>query len=72
MAGLFAVLLDIADEAGLAEEETKLPGTFQFVPKCLVGMDGEVGGDERQLRAGGNILPEKITSPAPVVIVPQP
>jgi hypothetical protein len=40
---LFALFLDAPDKAGLAEEEPEFTGAFQLVPKCLVGMDGEVG-----------------------------
>lgn len=40
---LFSLFLNAADEARLAKKETEFSGAFQFVPECLIGMDGEVG-----------------------------
>ena len=57
------------DEGGLAEQEIEVVDAVEAVLQCVVGVDGEVGGDDREPRAVANDTSEEISNDAARVIV---
>ena len=60
--GLFFGLVGIerGDETRLAEQEIQMLDLVEMLPQRVVGVDGEIGGDDREPRAGVNLGFEKI------------
>ena len=57
-----------ADAARLAVEKAHAADAVQNVAQGLVGVDGEVGGDDRQVRAGFQLFAEEVADAAGAVI----
>ena len=58
------------DEARFAEEEIQMVDLVEVFAERVVSVDREIGGDDREPRAGVNLRLEKIRDGTAMVIVP--
>ena len=64
-----AVRVDRGDKARLTEEEAQLTDLVKLGLKLLVGVDREVGGDNRQLSARLNVGLQEVANLAAIQII---
>ena len=62
--GVVPARVQHADGPGLAVEKARAAGALQDVAQGVVGVDGEVGRHDRQVRAGFDPLPEEVPDAA--------
>jgi len=57
-------------ETGFAEEEAEPGDLFKRLSKPGIGVDGEIGGDDREVRVLPDVFPEKVTDATSSPVVP--